>query len=108
MTVNMKHLKKDEKYEFIKKKLEEAGSKFITISFVKKDGSDRQMNIQYKAMMSRLKGDEASDSAKQAVKTRKENNPNLVAVYDVQKHAIRQINMDTVYKLTFAGEVYEL
>ena len=58
-------------------------------------------------MKPRLKGDEASESAKKAVQTRKANNPNLFAVYDVQKHEIRSINLDTVYKLISKGNVWE-
>ena len=97
----------EKKREFIKNVINEANSHFCTVHFVKKNGEDRVMNIQYAAMKPRLKGDEASESAKKAVQTRKANNPNLFAVYDVQKHEIRSINLDTVYKLISKGNVWE-
>ena len=97
----------EQKREFIKEKIQNSGNKFLSVEFVKKDGTKRNMNIQHGALFNNLVGDEASDSAKKAVETRKKNHPELLAVWDVQKSAIRSINLDTVYKMTVAGDVYE-
>lgn len=99
MKVNLTEMKVAEKREFIKKLVEDAGSKFITLEFVKADGTNRSMNIQNAALKNHIKGNEASDSAKKAVATRKANNPHLLPVYDVQKHEIRSVNLDTVHTI---------
>jgi hypothetical protein len=80
-----------------------AGSTIFTVTFYKKDGSERVMQIQLPAIKKLLKGDAASDSAKQAVATRKENHPELMAVYDLGKGAIRSINLDTVTAINING-----
>lgn len=96
----------EQKRTFIQNLLEEANSKFITVEFTKVDGSNRVMNIQQAALKFHLKGDEASDSAKKAVETRKKNNPNLMAVWDNQKQEVRSINLDKTHTVRFNGIEY--
>jgi len=101
MKINITVETADEKREFIKKLLEEANSKFITVEFTKVDGSNRVMNIQQASLKYHVKGEAASESAKKAVETRKKNNPNLMAVWDNTKGEIRSIDLDKTHKVRF-------
>jgi hypothetical protein len=94
--------------ENINRLIESAGSTFLTVTFVKKDQTVRDMNVQLFAGRDELAGDAASDSAKQAVETRKANHPNLRAVYDIAKSAWRSINLDTVLRIKVRGTVYDV
>lgn len=85
-----------------------AGGQFASVTFVKKDGTVRTMNVQPAAGKSRVVGDAASDSAKQAVATRKENHPNLLAIWDTANSAFRSINLDTVTRVAVHGAVFEV
>jgi len=104
--VNLSKYTTEDKRAFVKGLLESANANFITIEFTKKDGTNRSMNIQQAALQNHIKGDEASDSAKKAVETRKKNHPELLAVYDVQKHEIRSVNLDTVSIVRSQGKTY--
>lgn len=106
MKVSISENTAEQKRVFIQSLLERAGSRFITIEFTKKDGENRVMNIQQAALKFAVKGDEASESAKKAVETRKKNHPELMAVFDVQKHEIRSINLDTTHTVRFEGIEY--
>jgi len=90
----------------VKSLIESAGSTFIGVDFIKADGTFRTMNVQTHAGKSLLAGDAASDSAKQAVETRKRNNPNLINVFDVANSAWRSINLDTVQRVTIRGTTF--
>ena len=54
-------LETQQKRDFIKNIINQANNHFVSVSFTKKDGTDRTMQVQYAAMFSRLKGDEAVD-----------------------------------------------
>lgn len=94
--------------ENIKKLIASAGATFLAVEFIKVDGTERTMQIQLPAIASRLVGDAASDSAKQAVATRKVNHPNLFPVFDVAKKAIRSLNLDTVFAVTVRGSRFDV
>ncbi len=83
-----------------------AKGRFCSVTFTKKDGTERVMNVQPAAIVGHLIGEKASDSAKQGVKTRAERYPNLLNVWDNGKQGIRSINMDTVSQIKLDGEVY--
>lgn len=85
-----------------------AGSTFIGVEFTKKDGSLRVMNIQTHAGRALLAGESASESAQQAVVTRKVNNPNLLNAYDVAAKAWRSINLDTLQKIVIRGTEFNV
>lgn len=106
-TVSHKNMTIAAKRKTLKRLLEEANSSFITFEFYKLDGSERSMNVQPAALQNHLVEEYKNASTKLAVETRKKNNPNLLNVWDVQKHEIRSINMDTVYRVTSFGTVYE-
>lgn len=69
------------KVEVVKQKIKSSGSKLVSLKFEKKDGSIRTICFNPKTAKG-LKGEEASDSAKRAIATRKKNNPNMISVCD--------------------------
>ncbi len=107
LTIEQKRIK-------IKELLEEANSQFVSVEFIKKDDSVRQMTINPQAMKNHLVESYKSTSTEQAVKTRKENNPNLINVWELTRDddnkpvgQPRSINMDTVTKIVSNGVTYE-
>lgn len=85
-----------------------AGSRIFSVTFVKKDGELRTMQVQLPALQKRLVGDDACDAAKRATETRKANNPNLFPVFDVASNGIRSINLDTVQTIKVDGQVFNI
>lgn len=85
-----------------------AKGRFCSASFIKKDGSERVMNIQPARIAKAIKDpDEVRDIDKQRTEARRANNPHLLPVWDVHKQAIRSINLDTVFEIKVDGEVFE-
>lgn len=68
------------------------------VTFIKKDGTERTMNISYSKLQEKLEEEKEtiSDSAKKASATRKANHPNLLPVFDVDAGIIKSINLDTL------------
>lgn len=77
--------------------IEASEGKFMTVSFVKKDGTPRKMNCRI-GVKSPLKGGDSTTAHKD----------NLVTVWDVQKNAYRCINLDTVTNITSGGVSLEV
>jgi len=92
----------DTKRAQIKGFIAESGSKFMTIEFIKKDGSTRVMNFNPQSAKKHLV-ENPSDSAKQATETRKRNNPNLVNIWEMNNQdettKFRSVNLDTVTRV---------
>ena len=86
----------EKKYQYIRDLVKTAGSRIFSVQFTKKDGSTRIMTVQQAALAPRCKGEDASDSARQAVETRARNNPHLLNVYSMDAKGIRSVNMDTL------------
>lgn len=87
--------------------LETAGSRYISVNFIKANGDDRQITINVKAAASHVQGAKTA-STKQAVETRKINNPNLYNVWDNTKQEFRAINLDTVHRIVIDGILYKI
>lgn len=102
----MTNLSIESRRENIRRLIEGAGGRFASVKFVKKDGEVRVMQVQPAAGKFHVVGDAASESAKQAVETRKQNHPNLMAIWDVAKQAFRSINLDTVQEVRVDGTTY--
>jgi len=78
-------LSKEQRAAIIRKFLAEQKGRFVTVEFVKKDGSIRNMNLQPAAIAHRLVPEsEQSESAKRGAETRRILHPNLIAVWDVK------------------------
>ena len=77
-----------------------AGATFVSVDFVKKDGTDRRMLCQLPAIKSRIVGSELGE---RMAATRKVNHPELMPVYSVDAGAIRSINLSTVKRVKVRG-----
>jgi hypothetical protein len=86
----------------IKGFIADSGSKFMSIDFIKKDGSLRTMNFNPISASKNLV-ENPSDSAIQATATRKRNNPQLLNIWEMNNSddstKFRSINMDTVTRV---------
>jgi hypothetical protein len=71
--------------------IEQSNGKFITVVFVKKDGSKRIMNCRL-GVTKHLKGGECTVNRDQ-----------YVIVYDMQSKGYRSINRDTIESVTCEG-----
>ena len=80
-----------------------AKGQFCSVTFIKKDGSVRVMNIQPARIAAAIK--DPADAQRTA--TRKRNNPHLLPVWDNAKQAIRSVNLETVTEIKVGGQVYE-
>ena len=78
--------------------LQDAGSKFVSVEFVKKDGSLRKLNGQF-GVTKHLKGG--------VNKTVKPDNA-YMTIYDNQAKGYRTINLETIKKLRVNGVAYEV
>jgi hypothetical protein len=78
-----------------------AGSRFVSVVFVKKDGTLRVMRWN-PADHRDIKGDAATDAGKRANATRKANNPNLIRVQEVKK-GWRSVNLDRIIRIRVDG-----
>lgn len=87
----------------IKSILASAGSTIFAVTFFKKDGTRRVIQVQLPAIKKLLVGEAASESAKQGVAARKENHPELFPVFDIANKGVRQINLDTVVEINLRG-----
>jgi hypothetical protein len=83
-----------------------AGGRFCAVTFTKKDGTLRKMQVQPAALRTRLKGEAASEGAKRATLTRQERYPHLLPVWDVRARAPRSINLRTVSRIAVDGGVH--
>ncbi|WP_210528972.1 hypothetical protein [Rubellimicrobium arenae] len=83
-----------------------AGGRFCAVTFTKKDGSERLMQVQPAALRHRLKGEAASDAARRATFTRQERHPHLLPVWDVRARGPRSINLATVSRIAVNGGVH--
>lgn len=87
--------------------MEASDGAFFNVVFIKKDGSRRSMTARYGVSKGVL-GDEASESAKKALVTWRENNPNLLRLFDAHKRAFRTVNLDTIESLRVNGVSYKI
>ena len=94
------------KRAILREHLAHAGSRFVAITFIKKDGTPRTITTCNTATVG-LKGDEASAPAQQAAATRAERHPHLINRYDVHKMGWRSINLDTVTRLKMEGFTFD-
>jgi hypothetical protein len=83
-----------------------AGGRFCAVTFTKKDGTERRMQVQPAALRSRLKGEAASPAARRATLTREERHPHLLPVWDIRARAPRSINLRTVSRIAVDGQVH--
>ncbi|WP_299739054.1 hypothetical protein [uncultured Roseobacter sp.] len=90
-----------------RKMIAAARGRFVSVTFTKKDGSERQMRIQPATLRHHLIGEAASESARKAAQTRAERHPHLMPVWDVEARAPRSVNLATVSRIAVDGQVHE-
>jgi hypothetical protein len=83
-----------------------AGGRFCAVTFTKKDGTERRMQVQPAALRLREKGEAASAPARRAALMRQERHPHLLPVWDVRARAPRSINLRTVSRIAVDGRVH--
>jgi hypothetical protein len=86
--------------------LASAKGRFCGVTFTKKDGTERSMQLQPAALVPRLKGDRASASAQRASATQAARHPHLLPVWDVRARAPRSINLCTISRIAVDGQVH--
>lgn len=87
--------------------IEAAKGRFCAVTFTKKDGTERTMQVQPATLRQHVKGDSATEAGKRAVATRKATHPNLLPVWDAQAKAPRSINLATISRIAVNGTVHE-
>ena len=80
---------------------------FAAVTFIKKDGSERTMQVQPATLKFHVKGDAASEAAQKAVETRALRHPHLLAVWDAEAKAARSVNLATITRIAVNGTVHE-
>ena len=81
--------------------------RFASVTFIKADGSLRQMRVQPASLKFHVKGDAATDAGRKGAETRAARHPHLLPVWDTDKKAIRSVNLETVTRIAVGGEVHE-
>ena len=84
-----------------------AKGRFAAVTFIKKDGSERTMQVQPATLKFHVKGDAASEAAQKAVETRALRHPHLLAVWDAEAKAARSVNLATITRIAVNGTVHE-
>lgn len=79
-----------------------------TVSFIKKDGSLRQMRVQPAGLKFHAKGDAATDAGRKGAVTRAARHPHLLPVWDAEKRVIRSVNLDTGTRVAVGGQVQKI
>ena len=87
--------------------IEAAGGRFCAVTFTKKDGTERTMQVQPATLKNHVKSDAATDAGKRAIATRKATHPNLLPVWDAIAKAPRSINLATVSRIAVNGQIHD-
>jgi hypothetical protein len=96
--------------QLINRLLDSAGSTFVAVEFVKKDGSGRRMQISAAPLEERFVGMPANVKiglSRDGI-LQNPNHPNLRCVWDVATDDFRNVNLDTVTAVTVRGTRFEL
>lgn len=80
--------------------------RICSVTFTKKDGTERRMRVQPAALKFLVKSDHASQAGRKAAETRAARHPNLLPVYDVEAQAIRSINLNSATRAAACGQVH--
>ena len=83
-----------------------AKGRFASVTFVKKDGTERVMRVQPTTLKFHARGAAASEAAQKTVQTRAERHPHLMPVCDAEAQAPRSVNLATISRIALDGAVY--
>jgi hypothetical protein len=90
--------------------IETAGSRFVSVEFVKADGTPRKMLVNPARLGAKLRRDDSikSESHVRGAETRKANNPHLLNVWCEMAQAPRSINLATLSSIKLDGVEWKL
>lgn len=80
--------------------------RFVSVTFTKKDGTERTMRVQPATLRQHVKGDAASEAARKAIETRARRHPHLLSVWDTEAQAPRSVNLATVSRIAADGHIH--
>jgi hypothetical protein len=106
LRVAVEHEAAATEYEEKRALIAAAAGRFCSVTFTKKDGSQRVMRIQPVALRSHIKGESASHAAQQAVQTRAGRHPHLLPVWDTEAASARSVNLATISRIAIDGAVH--
>lgn len=91
------------------RKIVAARKSIIGLGFTKSDGSQRFMAVRRETLV-KVKGDAASEGAKQGRVTRKKKHPHLIPVLELRKGLSqwRTMNLSTLFTLKINGERFKV
>ncbi|MGK7652408.1 hypothetical protein ACSQ76_08335 [Roseovarius sp. B08] len=87
--------------------IDSAKGRFASVTFTKKDGTERVMRVQPATLKFHVRGAAASDAAQKAVQARAERHPHLMPVWDAEAQAPRSLNLATISRIAVNGTVHE-
>ncbi|WP_299847709.1 hypothetical protein [uncultured Roseovarius sp.] len=90
-----------------RKMIAAAKGRFASVTFTKKDGSERVMRVQPAKLKFHLKDKTASESARKAALTRAKRHPHLMPVWDAEASEPRSVNLATISRIAVNGAVHE-
>lgn len=106
LRVAMDHEAKAKEYAEKRNLIAKAKGRFVSVTFTKKDGTQRTMRVQPATLRQHIKGDAASNAARKAIETRARRHPHLLAVWDTEAQAPRSVNLATVSRIAADGHVH--
>lgn len=105
LTTELRDLDAEDRADELEKRdlIESAKGRIASVTFTKKDGTERTMKVQPAKLKFHVQGDNASESARKAVAVRKARHPHLIPVWDVEAQAPRSVNLATITAITVDG-----
>lgn len=100
------HEKAEPEYAQRRSLIASAKGRFASVTFIKKDGTERVMRVQPAKLRRHVKGRGASQPAQRAAETRSERHPHLLPVWDTEKAAPRSVNLATVTRIAVNGSIH--
>ncbi|MGK7654819.1 hypothetical protein ACSQ76_21235 [Roseovarius sp. B08] len=86
--------------------IDSAKGRFASVTFTKKDGTERVMRVQPATLKFHVRGAAASEAAQKAAQARAERHPHLMPVWDAEAQAPRSVNLATISRIAVNGAVY--
>ena len=83
-----------------------AAGRFCSVTFTKKDGTERTIRVQPATLRGHVKGKDASEAGRKASLTRVRRHPHLLPVWDAEANAPRSVNLATVSRIAANGQVH--
>ncbi len=87
--------------------IDSAQGRFVSVTYIKKDGTERVAQLQPAVAKFHVKGEDASPQAQQAAATRAANNPHLYNYIDRKAGGFRCFDVDRVTRVAVDGIVLQ-